>query len=59
MITRIRQMIAYHLSILLILISFGLIKPDVNIAHTSSASDVRNTSEISRDIGDPVNKKST
>jgi hypothetical protein len=59
MITKIRQLIAYHLSIFLIFISFGLLKPNLSGEPTASTSTFKNKSELSLDVDEDLNKGST
>jgi hypothetical protein len=59
MITKIRQIIAYHVSLFLILISFGLLKPNYSGDPTVSATQFKNKSEISLDVNEVRNNKST
>ena len=55
MITKIRQLIAYHVSLFLILISFGLLKPNDSGEPTVSAPEFKNSSEISLDVDEDLN----
>ncbi len=57
MITKIRQIIAYYVSIFLILISIGLLKPNYSGEPTVSAPVFKNNSEISLDVNEDLNKK--
>jgi hypothetical protein len=50
MIAIMRKLIAYHLSLILILISFGLFKPNNSEEPTVSTSTFKNKSEISCDV---------
>jgi hypothetical protein len=59
MITKMRKLIAYHLSLFLILISFGLLKPNYSEEPTVSTPTFKNKSEISCDVDEDLNKKST
>lgn len=59
MITKMRKLIAYHLSLFLIFISFGMLKPNYSEELTVSTPTFKNKSEISRDVYEDLNKKST
>ena len=56
MITKIRQIIAYYLSISLIFISFGMLKPNYSGEPTLSTPTFKNKSEISLDVDEDLNK---
>ena len=51
-------MIAYYLSIALIFISFGIIKPNLSGDTTTSAPGYQNKSETSFTMDDPPNTRS-
>ena len=59
MIKKIHKLIAFHLSLFLLFISFGLLKPNFNGAPTASNPLFKNKSEISKDINEDPNKEST
>ena len=59
MITKMRKLIAYHLSLFLILMSFGMLKPNYSEEPTVSTPTFKNKSEISRDLDEDFNKKGT
>lgn len=59
MITKIRQIIAYQVSIFLMLISFGLLIPDYSEKFAASAPVFKNKSEISLSVDEDLNKKDT
>lgn len=57
MISKLRHMIAYYLSIALIFISFGIIKPNFSGDPTTSAPEYQNKSETSFTMDDPPNTR--
>lgn len=57
MITKLRQIIACIISIFLILISFGILKPNLSGKFTISDSIVNDKSVISLDVDKDLNKK--
>lgn len=59
MIAKMRKLIAYHLSLFLIFISFGMLKPNYSEEQTVPTPTFKNKSEISRDVYEDHNKKST
>lgn len=59
MITKIRQIIAYYVSIFLIIISFGLLKPNYCEEPIEATPAFKNKSEISIEVDENFNKKNS
>jgi hypothetical protein len=59
MIKKMRKLIAYQLSLFLILISFGLLKPNYSEKPTVSTPTFKNKSEISCDLDEDLNRNIT
>jgi len=59
MIKNIRKIIAYYISIFLMVVSFGLIKVNFSGEPTVSTPTFKNKSEISREVDENIENKNT